>query len=121
MISPKWWRPSVDVRRIPSEHVKIAKEEDVELELYELQSHINFCQYLLETPKTANIETYDRLIMQVNYSISDVEEALRDQKQDEIIVIVREPFGWRLHCVMPYGNNKKGSRIRGVLFFRKAS
>ncbi len=119
-IAPKWWFPSVDERRISPKHVEIAKEEDVELELYELQSHINFCQYLLETPKTATIETYDRLIMQVNYTISDAVKALQNQKPDEVIIIVREPFYWRQHHVEPYGNNRQGSRVRGVLYFRKA-
>lgn len=113
--------PSVGEKSIPPKHVEIAKEEDVELELYELQSRINFCQYLLETPRNIAIETYDRLIMQVNYSISNAGKALRDQKPDEIIVIVREPFGCRLHCVEPYGKDMKESRIRGVLYFRKAS
>ncbi len=119
-IAPKWWLPSVDERRIPHKHVEIAKEEDVELELYELQSHINFCQYLLETPEIAMIETYNRLIMQVNYSISDAGKALREQKPDERIVVVREPFYWRLHRVEAYSSNRKGSRARGVLYFRKA-
>ncbi len=105
---------------LPHKHVEIAKEEDVELELYELQSHINFCQYLLETPEIAMIETYNRLIMQVNYSISDAGKALREQKPDERIVVVREPFYWRLHRVEAYSSNRKGSRARGVLYFRKA-
>ncbi|SRR6266567_2553778 len=113
----KFSLPSVDEERIPPKHVEIADEEEVELELYELQSRINFCQYLLETPETVTLETYDRLIMQVNYSISDVEKALRDQEPDEIIAVVREPFGWCLHHVEPYGNNREGSRVRGVLYF----
>lgn len=59
------------------------------------------------------IETYDRLIMQANYSTSDVEKVLRDQEPDEIIVIVREPFGCVLHHVEPYSNNRHGSRVCG--------
>jgi hypothetical protein len=89
-------------------------------------SRINFCQYLLETPATASIETYDRLIMQVNYSTSDVEKALRDQEPDEIIVVVQEPFGCVMHCVVPYKDEAvsdgdgyvKEAEARGVLYFK---